>query len=63
MKMISFVIPCYRSSETLPGVIKEIQDTMEKLDKYTYEIILVNDCSPDNTFEVITKLCEENEND
>ena len=61
MKRISFVIPCYRSSETLPGVIKEIQDTMEKLDKYTYEIILVNDCSPDDTFETITALCEAND--
>ena len=61
MKRISFVIPCYRSSETLPGVIKEIQDTMEKLDKYTHEIILVNDCSPDDTFETITALCEAND--
>lgn len=62
MKMISFVIPCYRSMQTLPGVIKEIQDTMEKLDKYTYEIVLVNDCSPDDTFETITAICKANHN-
>ena len=62
MKMISFVIPCYRSGETLPGVVKEIRDTMGKLNDYAYEIVLVNDCSPDDTFEVIKKLCGENNN-
>ncbi len=62
MKMISFVIPCYRSGETLPGVVKEIRDTMGKLNGYAYEIVLVNDCSPDGTFEVIKKLCGENNN-
>ena len=61
-KKVSFVIPCYNSSQTLGSVITEIKDTMVRLDKYDYEVILVNDCSPDNTFEVITKLCEENKN-
>ena len=43
MQMISFVIPCYRSSQTLPGVIQEIKDTMKTLKDYEYEIVLVND--------------------
>lgn len=62
MQMISFVIPCYRSSQTLPGVIQEIKDTMKTLKKYEYEIVLVNDSSPDDTFCVITGLCRENDN-
>jgi len=62
VKMISFVIPCYRSVATLPGVIKEIKDTMEGLGQYGYEVILINDCSPDSTFETIKDLCETNEN-
>lgn len=60
--MISFVIPCYRSEATLPDVIKEIKDTMKTLNRYTYEVILVNDCSPDQTFETIRTLCAENKN-
>lgn len=60
--MISFVIPCYRSSQTLPGVIQEIKDTMKTLKGYEYEIVLVNDSSPDDTFCVITGLCRENDN-
>lgn len=62
MQMISFVIPCYRSSQTLPGVIQEIKDTMKTLKKYEYEIVLVNDSSPDDTFSVIAGLCRENDN-
>ena len=60
--MISFVIPCYRSSQTLPGVIQEIKDTMKTLKGYEYEIVLVNDSSPDDTFCVIAGLCRENDN-
>lgn len=62
MKKISFVIPCYRSEQTLPHVVKEICDTMEGMKEYAYHIVLVNDCSPDGTFEVIRKLCQENTN-
>lgn len=62
MKKISFVIPCYRSEHTIEGVVNEIEVTMESLAKekgYSFEIILVNDCSPDNTMGTIRKLCEE----
>lgn len=57
MEMISFIIPCYRSQETLPDVVGEIQAAMEELQTCSYEIILVNDCSPDGTFDTITDLC------
>ncbi len=63
MLKISFVIPCYKSELTLKSVIEEIRDTMTKMaDKYTYECILVNDASPDNTFDVIKELSKENDN-
>jgi len=61
VKKISFVIPCYRSTATLPGVVAEIQEAMKNMEAYTYEIVLVNDCSPDDTFETIRRLCGENE--
>lgn len=62
MKKISFVIPCYRSEITLPQVVEEIQQKMKELSQYEYNIFLVNDCSPDRTFDVIRRLCQENEN-
>ena len=59
-KLVSIVIPCYRSAEMIGGVGADINREMEKLQgKYRWEIILVNDCSPDNTFDVIRELCRE----
>lgn len=58
MKLVSFVIPCYRSALTIKGVTEEIGSTMAGLENYEYEIVLVNDCSPDDTFSVISGLAE-----
>lgn len=56
MKKVSFVIPCYKSERTITSVVEEVREAMNKLPQYTFEIILVNDCSPDDTFAVITSL-------
>jgi undecaprenyl-phosphate 4-deoxy-4-formamido-L-arabinose transferase len=40
----------------------EINKTMKVLTQYTYEIVLVNDASPDNTFEAIRALCGQQKN-
>lgn len=59
MKKISFVIPCYNSSDTIESVLQEIRYAVDMLNQYTYEIILVNDCSTDNTYEVVKKIAFE----
>lgn len=59
---ISYVIPCYCSEKTIKSVVQEIQNKMNEMSDYFYEIILVNDCSPDNTFAVIGDLCAHNQN-
>lgn len=59
---ISFVIPCYKSEKTIEYVVDEIKNKMESINKYEFEIVLVDDCSPDDTFSVIRKLCSENKN-
>lgn len=59
---VSFVIPCYRSEQTITGVVDEITQTMGQLPGYTFEIILVNDCSPDDTFQIIRQLCGQYDN-
>lgn len=52
---VSYIIPCYRSVQTLPAVIDEIRQTMANL-PYAYEIICVDDNSGDDTFETIRRL-------
>lgn len=62
-ELISIVIPCYRSAKMLAGVVDEINVEMKKCrERYDYEIILVNDCSPDDTFDVIRDLCGRQDN-
>ena len=58
MKLVSFVIPCYRSALTIGAVTEEIKGTMSALAGYEYEIVLVNDSSPDDTFKTISALAE-----
>ena len=53
---ISFVIPCYRSEKMIGKVVEEINTTMKGMPQHTHEIVLINDCSPDNTFEAIKAL-------
>lgn len=47
---ISFVIPCYNSTNTIAKVVEEIKNVMnDSMNRYDYEIVLVNDGSPDGT--------------
>lgn len=60
-RLLSFVIPCYRSEKSISRVVDELITEVEKRsDIFDYEITLVNDCSPDNVFEVIRGLCGDN---
>lgn len=59
MKKISFVIPCYGSEHTIENVVNEIRQTVTKRSEYDYEIILVNDYSPDHVWDKITELTRE----
>ena len=40
---LSFVIPCYRSAQSIGDVIARIERTVEQDGRYDYEIICVND--------------------
>lgn len=62
MKKITFVIPCYRSENTLKLVVDEIEQRMLNYTQYKYNIILINDCSPDNTLYIIKTLCNNRKN-
>ena len=57
--LISIVIPCYRSSQTLPSVAEEIRQEFEKEKDYDFQLILVNDSPTDQaTCDTIRSLCE-----
>ncbi len=60
MEKISFVIPCYRSENTVGNVVDEIVDTVTGHGGYDYEIILINDNSPDRVIDTIKALSKAN---
>ncbi|HHW94768.1 MAG TPA: glycosyltransferase family 2 protein [Mogibacterium sp.] len=60
--LISFVIPCYKSENTIAKVVETIQYTVNRRSGFTSEIILVNDNSPDDTWGSIKTLTEKYDN-
>lgn len=56
--LISVVIPCYRSAKTIEAVVAGAKEEILSREGNDYQFVLVNDCSPDDTMEVIKKLCE-----
>lgn len=59
---ISFVISCYRSEKTIKKVIDEIIEVMNEKKEYVYEIITVNDCSPDAVLNTLISIAKVNQN-
>ena len=58
---ISIIIPCYCSGKNIVNVVEEIKTILME-EKKSYEIILVNDGSPDNTYEIISDIANQNNN-
>lgn len=58
---LSFVIPCYRSQDTIETVVDEIETTMKQRTEISYEVILVNDGSPDQVWKVIRERARKDE--
>jgi len=56
---LSIVIPVYRSEAILPVLVETIYDEMQKANlEGKFELLLVNDCSPDNSWSVICSLAD-----
>ena len=58
---ISVVIPLYNEDESLPELFSWIKRVMEE-NKFTYEVIFVNDGSTDRSWDVINELHNQNPN-
>jgi nucleoside-diphosphate-sugar epimerase/glycosyltransferase involved in cell wall biosynthesis len=54
-RSVTAIIACYKDEEAIPVMYRRLTDTFQKIG-IDYEIIFVNDCSPDNSAEVIREL-------
>jgi len=56
--MFSIVVPLFNESKNIIPLLKEIESSLKDYDNY--EIVLINDCSTDNTANVIENIKNEN---
>ncbi|MBF0548378.1 MAG: glycosyltransferase family 2 protein [Candidatus Riflebacteria bacterium] len=56
-KKLSAVIACYRDAQAVPFMHERLTAVFKKIE-VDYEIIFVNDCSPDNALEVLRELAQ-----
>lgn len=60
MDKISLVIPCYNEEESIPFLEKELERVMTMMNEVSFEVILVDNCSEDNTLKLMKELHERN---
>ena len=60
-KTISAVVACYNDGEAIPIMHDRLTETFVKIG-CNYEIIFVNDGSPDNSEEILRKICKNDKN-
>lgn len=59
--VITAIIACYKDAQAIPFMYERLVKTFNDL-KVRYEIIFVNDSSPDNQEEVINAICDKDPN-
>ena len=59
--LISWVVPCFNEEEVLKEAVDRINNVCNSINKYRWEIILIDDGSKDKTREIIKRLIEANQ--
>ena len=59
-KLLSIVIPCYNEQSTIAKILEEVESV--NLGTTKKEIVVVDDCSKDNTRSILKKLSAKNKN-
>ena len=53
---LSVIIPCFNEEKTISQIINKV----DKFKSFSKEIIVVNDCSTDNSKKIIEDICKKN---
>lgn len=57
---LSIISPVYRAEKIVPTLVQRIEQAVQQITS-DYEIILVEDCGPDNSWQAIQKTAKEND--
>lgn len=61
MKKLGIVIPCYNEEENIVQICNAVVDEITaNLPQYDYEILIMDNCSTDNTRALIREICKNN---
>lgn len=56
-KKVSIMIPCYNEEENIEAITSAVRDQMEQLSRYDWEIVVIDNCSKDNTRALLREIC------
>jgi len=62
MKIISVVTPCYNEEENISEIYKQVKEVFQKIDKYGYEHIFIDNASKDRTVNILKEIAEKDKN-
>lgn len=60
MKKISVMVPCYNEEENVVPISEAIVQQLEMLKNYDYELLFIDNCSTDNTRNLLEQICAGN---
>ena len=60
MKKVSIMIPCYNEEENIEAITDAVVKQMEALPQYDYEVVCIDNCSKDNTRQLLREICRKN---
>ena len=59
-KTVSIMIPCYNEEENIVAITDAVVKQMELLPQYGYEVVVIDNCSTDNTRLLLREICAKN---
>lgn len=62
MNFISILTQCYNEEENVTSIYEEVKNIFNKLEKYTYEHIFIDNASTDNTVEILKQIVRKDRN-
>ena len=60
MKKISILVPTYNEEDNVINVVEKLENILNNLKDYNYEIVFIDNCSKDNTRNILINLCKKN---
>lgn len=59
-KTVSVMIPCYNEEENIVAITEAVENQLKQLPQYDYEILVIDNCSTDNTRPLLREICAKN---